>query len=102
MHGVMRPESVIEPNVTKGQRFVLSRSHKPIGLTSWSAPFTGSFECTAPEGTLLEVISDSVLHAPGFACRPVNYTEFELEHVPESDRTSENTEVTISCFTKAI
>ena len=76
----------IEPNVKQGARFFVTEEKEVHGLTSWSAPFTGSFECTIPAGTLLEVLNDSVATAEGFGCKPVNYKQFESLHVPESDR----------------
>ena len=76
----------IEPNVKQGDRFILTEEKEAHGLTTWSAPFTGSFECTIPAGTLFEVLHDSVVAAKGFGCKPVNYKAFESLHVPESDQ----------------
>lgn len=76
----------IEPSVRGGERFELAEDNITHGLTSWKAPFTGDFECKIPKGTLLEVLSDSVPHAKGFYCKPVEYEKFEAEYVPESDR----------------
>lgn len=78
----------IEPNVQKGQRFILKKEKRTHGLTSWRAPYTGDFECVIPAGTLIEALHDSVPTAEGFSCKPVEYAKFEIEHVPESDRTS--------------
>lgn len=78
----------IEPNVKKGDQFILTEEKETHGLTSWSAPYTGSFECKVPAGTVFEVDSDSVITAEGFGCKPVNYEQFEISHVPASDRYS--------------
>ena len=78
----------IEPNVKQGEKFILTEDKQTNGLTSWSAPFTGGFECNVPAGTVFEVLHDSVVTAKGFGCKPVNYNQFELAHVPESDRCS--------------
>jgi len=76
----------IEPNVKKGDQFILTEEKETHGLTSWSAPYTGSFECKVPAWTVFEVLSDSVVTAEGFGCKPVNYEQFEISHVPGSDR----------------
>ncbi|WP_237132721.1 hypothetical protein [Pseudohongiella sp. O18] len=77
----------VEPNVRGGERFELTQERATHGLTSWRASFTGDFECRIPKGTLVEVLYDSVPHADGFTCKPVEYARFEADHVPESERT---------------
>ena len=56
------------------------------GLTTWRAPFTGSFTTLIPEGTVLVADHDAVASAPGFSVLPKRYAEIEAALVPEEDR----------------
>jgi hypothetical protein len=58
------------------------------GLIHWRGPFTGSFPCTIPAGTVLVVDVDPPEGATGFYCLPRDYHDFEMRHVPSADRTS--------------
>jgi hypothetical protein len=72
--------------VRKGDAIRCRQDIRTHGLTHWRAPFTGSFECTIPAGTVLMVDVDPAPGATGFYCLPKDYEAFEKEHVPEEDR----------------
>ena len=67
-------------------RFVTTHDVPALGVTHWRAPFTGGFEATIPEGTVLVAPSDAVEGAEGFYCTPELYEEMEIALVPEEDR----------------
>jgi len=46
--------------VLNGDRFITTLDIKASGLTIWAAPFTGGFDCTIPEGTILVAKHDQV------------------------------------------
>jgi hypothetical protein len=60
------------------------------GITTWTAPFTGGFECVIPNGTVLTVEHDPVMGAKAVYCRPENYKDFESAFVPAEEREAEN------------
>ncbi len=77
--------STIE-SVCDGDRFIVKEDTKTTGLTSWGAPYTGSFECVIPAGTVLVARYDQVHGATGFGCVPEKYEELEKLLVPAKDR----------------
>jgi hypothetical protein len=76
--------------IYKGDKFIALTDFEITGLTHWSAPYTGGFKCVIPKGTILIVFHDPVPGAIGFGVIPENKGEFELKHVPESDRKAGN------------
>lgn len=73
-------------SVKKGNRFSVAKDIDATGLTVWGAPYTGSFKCTLPAGTILVADHDQVPTAEGFGVVPEKYKEMEKQLVPESDR----------------
>ncbi len=67
-------------------KFIATRDLHATGLTSWGAPYTGSFGCVIPKGTVLIALSEQVSEATGFGVIPERYKELESMLVPESDR----------------
>ena len=57
----------IEPNVLKGQKFIITEDYSTSCLTTYRAPYTGGFNCVVPKGTIFEIASDSHVEAKGFA-----------------------------------
>ena len=74
--------------VRKGDVIRCLRDIETHGLIHWRGPFTGSFPCTIPAGTVLVVDVDPPEGATGFYCLPRDYHDFEMRHVPSADRTS--------------
>lgn len=72
--------------VQKGDRFSVAKDLEITGLTVWGAPYTGSFKCTLPAGTILVADHGQVPTAEGFGVVPEDYKEMEKQLVPESDR----------------
>jgi len=72
--------------VKKGDRFTVTKDIDATGLTVWGAPYTGSFNCTLPSGTILVADHNQVPTAEGFGVVPEKYKEMEKQLVPESDR----------------
>jgi hypothetical protein len=72
--------------VAKGERFRVLEDHVIGGLSQWRAPFTGSFECTLPEGLVLVCPGGQKSGAVGFGCVPEDYEAGERLLVPKDDR----------------
>lgn len=79
--------SLEKDRVKKGDKFITQKTIETDGLTSWAAPYTGSFRCTLPKETIVVAIHDQVEGAKGFGVVPEKYDELESQLVPESDRT---------------
>jgi len=78
--------SIQTNRVLSGDRFIAMTDIKTTGLTTWAAPYSGSFECIIPEGTVILAQYDQVKGARGFACIPEKYKELEMKIVPANDR----------------
>jgi len=74
--------------VRKGDVIRCREDIETHGLIHWRAPFTGSFACNIPAGTVLVVDLDPPEGASGFYCLPRDYHDFETKYVPSADRTS--------------
>lgn len=61
---------VMKGLVPKGARLRLTRDLSTHGLSTWRAPFTGSFETTIPAGTILVADNGQREGAPGLAWCP--------------------------------
>ena len=73
-------------SVLDGDRFITTQDIEASGLTTWGAPYTGSFNCVIPAGTILVARYDQVEGAKGFGCIPADYQKLEKILVPEEDR----------------
>ena len=71
--------------VRRGDRLRCREDIPTDGLTHWKAPYTLSFECVIPAGTILVVDCDPVAGATGFGCVPEDYEGFEQQHVPDRE-----------------
>ncbi len=68
--------------VNKGDRFKVLEDIKTNADTSWKAPYSGSFKCVIPKGTILIAPYQGLPDVRGFACIPEDYEKFENEYVP--------------------
>jgi hypothetical protein len=59
------------------------------GLSTWRAPFTGDFQTTIPQGTVLVSDSGQREGAPGFSVVPEDYERLEPQLVPDDTRLAE-------------
>ncbi|HDQ04238.1 MAG TPA: hypothetical protein ENN23_06680 [Deltaproteobacteria bacterium] len=64
-----------------GDRFKAKQDFKADGLTKFSAPYTGGFECIIPAETILVVKHDQFIHFV-----PEKYKELEKILVPTTER----------------
>ncbi len=69
-----------------GDRLIATQDIKQTGLTIWSAPYTGSFECMIPTGTIFLVKHDQIESASKIDCVPEKYKELEKILVPTTER----------------
>jgi hypothetical protein len=76
------------PVINKGERFFATEDISTHGATHWNAPGTFGFDCTIPKGTILIAYCDSARISSGFSCIPENKEKFEINFVPEVDRTN--------------
>jgi len=79
----------MERLVPKGARVRVSRDIAIHGLSSWRAPFTGSFKTTIPAGTILIATSGQLAGSPGFSAVPEEYDRLEARLVPDETRRAE-------------
>ena len=71
--------------IQEGDRFIVTQDLSTDGLSTWAAPFTGSFKCVIPKGTVM-IASEQVPGALGFCAIPENYHDLEPQVVPQADR----------------
>ncbi|HKB54681.1 MAG TPA: hypothetical protein VKD22_11825 [Ramlibacter sp.] len=80
-----------EPNVRKGDTFIVTRDLPTQGLVHWQAPLTTGFACVLPAGTVLVVYSTPTPGSTFLSCTPVESAEAAIESrvVPEKDRNAD-------------
>jgi hypothetical protein len=71
--------------VKKGDRFRIIKDIDTQALTTWGA-WTGGYDCTIPEGTIIVADHDQVSGANAFSAIPENYKEIEEMVIPEENR----------------
>jgi hypothetical protein len=72
--------------VPKGARIRVVRDFPTHGLSTWRAPFTGSFETIIPAGTILVADNGQREGFPGFGVVPEDYERLEASLVPDDTR----------------
>ena len=71
--------------IKKGDKFRVVKDIATQALTTWGA-WTGAYDCTIPQGTIIIADHDQAPGAKAFSAIPENYKEIEIMVIPEEKR----------------
>ncbi len=72
--------------IQKNQIYQTRQDLEVLCLTSWLAPYTGSYHRVLPKGECFKIWATPVENAPVTYCLPIRYRGLHKDMVPRSDR----------------